>query len=744
MFISRWLYVAALFLPALAAGAGTTPVPAQPSGSTPVPITSPNAEGLIHLDVVVTDSGGRPVAGLSRNHFSVVDASQPEPILSFGAFAASQGSLQSSPPTSVIVLLDTVDVPSAIAAFEQQQLEQFLRQNGGHLAQPISLLALNDSGLWEVSAPSSDGAALADALARRHYRQMLRPLVYGPPGAATAWQQHAPADRFSNAALENLGAIATAERRVSGRKMLLWIGPRWGIGTGKSPIINDAQTRQKSFDALVWFSTLLRDAHITLYSFSAGPLAPVGTAAAQIEPSDLRAWLRISSPREMSDNALNRNVLAIASGGRALPPGMNLAEQIEGCLREANAFYVLSFNPAPARERNEYHDVQIRIDLPGLTAQTATGYYDQPYYSDQPDPALRGLTVEELHQILETARGMSDSGLAHRLQHLSLTERLSTSKLDEWLPQLPGKKSREALTVQADLSAILAPPPADIPADLPPDSNAQQQMIARATDYLTHTMGRLPNFYARRAAALYVNTPPAYDGSVQISAAEPIHLINDSNGTVLYRNGSEVVDAKKSRHSRESGTLSTYGTFGPVLNAVLDNIARHNLAWSRWESRAGGRRAVFRFTVPLSQSHYVIAACCLPDGDGRTMFARAVGYRGEIAIDPQTGAILRVMISGDLAGIVPLDRSEIVVSYGPVSIGGRTYICPLHSVSFMHSRNVDNWQLWDESFRTWGPWMSMLNDFSFSNYHLFRANVRMLSGYTPLSDSSPTGQPAPQ
>jgi hypothetical protein len=126
------------------------------------------------------------------------------------------------------------------------------------------------------------------------------------------------------------------------------------------------------------------------------------------------------------------------------------------------------------------------------------------------------------------------------------------------------------------------------------------------------------------------------------------------------------------------------------------------------------------------------------------MFARAVGYRGEIAIDPQTGAILRVMISGDLAGIVPLDRSEIMVSYGPVSIGGRTYICPLHSVSFMHSRNVDNWQLWDESFRTWGPWMSMLNDFSFSNYHLFRANVRMLSGYTPLSDSSQTGQPAPQ
>ncbi|HLJ79037.1 MAG TPA: hypothetical protein VKT75_16570, partial [Acidobacteriaceae bacterium] len=388
--------------------------------------------------------------------------------------------------------------------------------------------------------------------------------------------------------------------------------------------------------------------------------------------------------------------------------------------------------------------LQVRLALPGLTAYTTTGYYDQPYYTDRPEASVQRLTVEELRQMLESDRGKSDSDLARRLQEVSLTERLSSSMLAQWTAQLPGKKSREALTVLADLSAFLDPPRAEVIADPPPDRGTQQQMIARATDYLTHTVRRLPDFYARRAAALYVNTPPRYEGSIQMSPAEPVHLINHSNGTVLYRDGAEVVDAKRHTQSRESGSLSTYGTFGPVLTALLDELAHPNLAWSRWESDSGGRRAVFRFTVPVSQSHYEIAACCLPDGDGATMFARRVGYDGEVALDPETGAILRLRISAELTGIVPLNRSEIVVSYGAVSIGDRTYICPVHSVSFMHSRNVDTWQLWDEGFRTWGPWMSMLNDFSFTGYHIFRAKVRMLNGYTSVPGSSPAAQAAPQ
>ena len=69
-------------------------------------------------------------------------------------------------------------------------------------------------------------------------------------------------------ALQALGAIATAERRKPGRKLLLWVGPGSGLGSG---VYNEAPgPREDTFYTICWFSTLLREARIALYSFSVG------------------------------------------------------------------------------------------------------------------------------------------------------------------------------------------------------------------------------------------------------------------------------------------------------------------------------------------------------------------------------------------------------------------------------------------------------------------------------------------
>jgi hypothetical protein len=78
---------------------------------------------------------------------------------------------------------------------------------------------------------------------------------------------------------------------------------------------------------------------------------------------------------------------------------------------------------------------------------------------------------------------------------------------------------------------------------------------------------------------------------------------------------------------------------------------------------------------------------------------------------------------------VPLDRADIVVDYGLVTIGDITYICPLRSVSLWRARSVTALAEWNtESFALWGPYATKLNDFHFDNYHLFRAKVRILPG----------------
>jgi hypothetical protein len=79
----------------------------------------------------------------------------------------------------------------------------------------------------------------------------------------------------------------------------------------------------------------------------------------------------------------------------------------------------------------------------------------------------------------------------------------------------------------------------------------------------------------------------------------------------------------------------------------------------------------------------------------------------------------------------PLIRSDIIIEYGPVDIGGKAYICPVRSISISRARTVTTLTEWDESFRTYGPLETMLNDVVFEQYHVFRAKARLLTGFKP-------------
>ena len=44
----------------------------------------------------------------------------------------------------------------------------------------------------------------------------------------------------------------------------------------------------------------------------------------------------------------------------------------------AGAFYRLSFDPPQAQHADEYHDLKVQVNQPGLTARTNAAYYNQP------------------------------------------------------------------------------------------------------------------------------------------------------------------------------------------------------------------------------------------------------------------------------------------------------------------------------------------------------------------------------
>jgi hypothetical protein len=105
-------------------------------------------EGRIKLDVLVTDSTGRPVAGLQQQDFTLFDNKKPQPILSFRAVDGSTGNgTVDDPPVEVILLIDATNNSLTRVAYERTEMERFLRQNGGHLVQPLSLMIFSEHGV---------------------------------------------------------------------------------------------------------------------------------------------------------------------------------------------------------------------------------------------------------------------------------------------------------------------------------------------------------------------------------------------------------------------------------------------------------------------------------------------------------------------------------------------------------------------------------------------------------------------
>ncbi len=246
-----------------------------------------------------------------------------------------------------------------------------------------------------------------------------------------------------------------------------------------------------------------------------------------------------------------------------------------------------------------------------------------------------------------------------------------------------GKRTRQELRLLADASAFLDPPADEILSEPPPDEDAQRTMLAKTSDYLENTIRKLPDLFAKQSTVRYQETPMYLEGSTSINY-QPIHVTDSWTTTVRYRNGFEMAEAKPPRHKPNDPELITYGIFGPVLKEVLGAIHMSSrLTWNRWEQGSRGRMAVFRYTIPVDKSLYEMRLCCLPDGDGSEAFQRYAAYHVDIAIDPESGVILRLQFRDDLKSTTPQTRSDIMIEYGPVEIGGKTYFCPVRSVSIV-------------------------------------------------------------
>lgn len=357
-------------------------------------------------------------------------------------------------------------------------------------------------------------------------------------------------------------------------------------------------------------------------------------------------------------------------------------------------------------------------------------------------PAKKVLTVDGLDSLVSRVGNLSDKSAARELSAAILSERASYARLEKWKAKLRGERSQQVIMAVADASAFLNPPAAEIPSTPAPDLETQKQIVARMVEYTKKALHKLPNFSAVRtttsfrvATDLALRGESMFPGSVKwdnasqdyralgaaFSIASPnaqLYWIGSTAQSIAYRDGAEVLgrSAQGARLDKPAANqLTTRGEFGSILEIVLVDVP--GLTWKRWEQCEGGPVAVFTYSVPRDRSHFVVQS----NLDDPPEFP---AYRGEVAVDPDTGSIFRLTIEawgrdGKFSG-----ESSILVEYRPTGIGGKTYICPFRAVAMV--KFFDAKADMDAQPAPL-PLQISINDISFTGFHLFRSESRIVA-----------------
>ncbi len=330
---------------------GLPAAPAQPPQS-----AGPSPSDSIKLTVVVNSKSGQPVSNLSQQDFTILDNKTPRPITSFRVMTPAQE------PVEVILFIDAVNTPYHMVAYMRQYVGKFLQANEGKLAYPTAIAILTDQGVQIDSGFSTDGNALNDSLARHIIG--LRTIT-----SSSQWGGLERLQIGLNAFHQLLTAVST----LPGRKIVLWISPGWPLISGPEIFFTAKQT-QGMFSSVVSFSTQMRQDNVTLYNIN-----PVGTGQSLETADYYQAFLKgVAKTNDVRFGNLGVQVLAVQSGGLAIESDNDVVGNIHSCLTDVQSWYEITFDPLPADKPNEYHQIQIKLDKPGLVARTRTGYYSNP------------------------------------------------------------------------------------------------------------------------------------------------------------------------------------------------------------------------------------------------------------------------------------------------------------------------------------------------------------------------------
>jgi VWFA-related protein len=326
---------------------------------------------LVLLDVVVTDKTGRPLPGLTKDDFTILENGAPQKIASFEAVSAG-GSGPEGNGARNIILLDELNIEFQDLAYVRNQIVMFLDHTPVE-TQPTALMAIGSHGLTMVEDFTRDSQRLKDTLAH------LSVFNANPKGGIDTdtdlTREHA------QSALRALSQIARASAGSPHTLNVIW------VTRGFPGLVRAGAADSRSESQLRAVATQLIRSRMRLYTIDPAGVVPLATlaGAAEVSRGDIRD-VRESSAANLLKSAhgeqtTSNGVLGYLTsmlGGLSYFGRNDVNAVLNQAILDGSSSYLISYSPLNTSFDGEYRKIQVHTNIADSTARTRNGYYAVP------------------------------------------------------------------------------------------------------------------------------------------------------------------------------------------------------------------------------------------------------------------------------------------------------------------------------------------------------------------------------
>lgn len=395
------------------------------------------------VDIVVTDAKGKPVRGLAKNDFAVMEDGKPQTMRSFDQHVleaqqplpkpqlppATYSNLSTAPQSGpvTVILYDLLNTPLDAQPYAREQLLEFLknRKASGQVAifvlsdrlhmlqgftddedQLIAALNTEKQKYYKSSQlkTADESTQQSDSLARTEGNQNGSDAVKDVSfQAVSAMLKHMEATEDSAMLDQRVQITTTALEEIArflvglpGRKNLLWLSGSFSTG-----ILPDASLGGRdSYDVTRNYSTTLVEAtdllnlsHIAVYPVDVRGLKtnPMFDASSNqtYEPGsgkDLTAGRNFQQSNDAEHATMD--LIGDQTGGRAFYNTNGLKDAVATAVDEGSVYYTLTYQPTNGKLDGGVRHVKVELTNPALAQGGYKLAYRRTYFADNLDAQI--------------------------------------------------------------------------------------------------------------------------------------------------------------------------------------------------------------------------------------------------------------------------------------------------------------------------------------------------------------------